>query len=202
MAKPKLTVVAKKPARNKKATRSVASKPDNVTAAPADKKGATFKAKMIGPNDLKNLMRQVEALKTQSQSTSGEAGKKVADAVESKHLDRDAFAIVKKLRQLKKSKGGQRLATTLACLDFYREVFKLDEEAAEQGELEIARQEAGEKENGVVNGKDKGTPENEPDLRPAHLRSVNEGGTRVDTTKQVEELKTKALGDGEAQTAH
>lgn len=156
-----------------------------VIEAPLRTDGPTAKAKMIGANDLKNLMRQVEALKKQGQSITGEIGQKISNAVENKHLDRNAFGMIRKLHNMAPGK----LMTTLACFDFYRQVFDLDEQAAEQGELAIPRQEIGQREP-TVSGRRRTArtvlPDEERDLRPRHLRSID-GGAMADAEAEIED---------------
>lgn len=96
--------------------------------------------KMIAEKDFTTLLRRCASLKKQNQSVSGEMGQLIGNAVENKNLDRKAFGIIRNLLAMPE----QKMATTLACFDYYRDISKLDEIAGRQGDLGIARQEAGE----------------------------------------------------------
>ena len=169
--------------------------------------GATAKAtvkheaKQISPGDFERLVKRTTSLKKQAKEISGSMGEMVAAAVADKHLDKPAFDIYRKLFNM----SPQKRRTTLACFDFYRDLEvdrkKLDSDETGQGELDIPRQETGQKEpkanaaapkngTGEKKGDDDGTV---VDLRPPHLRTPAEGGT-----KAVEDI-AKAAG---AQTSH
>lgn len=102
-------------------------------------------AEQIGVNDLTNLVRRVNEKKKQARSQSGAAGEMIREACEFKKLDRHAFAMIMKFLALIEQ-GGGKASTSLACFDYYRDVLNIDDKAGKQGELAIARQEAGEKE--------------------------------------------------------
>lgn len=102
------------------------------------------KAQQIGVNDFKNLVRRCGSLKKQGRTLAGEAGEMIKNAIENKNLDRVAFAIFRKLDDM----AVEKLATTLACLDYYIDVGGLQKKIDDQPQLNIARQEAGEKEDG------------------------------------------------------
>ena len=102
------------------------------------------KIEQIGTNDFTNLVRRCKSLKTQAQTTSGEMGEMIKNAVENKNLDRVAFGMFRRLEAL----SPEKLGTTLACLDYYIEIGKLEDRIADAPPLPIARQEAGEKEEG------------------------------------------------------
>ena len=108
--------------------------------------------KMISANDLTNLLRRCKALAKQGSEISGSLGEHIKSAAETKNLDRKAFSMVRSLERM----SAMKLMTTLACFDYYRDVLKLDDLAAKQGELKIARQEAGEEEPGEPSQKRKG----------------------------------------------
>lgn len=129
------------------------------------------KAEQIGADDLKNLLRRCTSWKKQGSEITGQIGENIAKAAETKNLDKAAFAIVRKLNGMTE----QKRLTTLACLDYYVDVLELDK--SEQGDLDVARQEAGAAEPG--------TPPGEKDARPPHLRTVANGGTRVDDAAAV-----------------
>ena len=128
------------------------TKPKAITTSKAKgKKSASpkpmrSKAEQIGVSDFTNLVRRCKSLRTQAQTTAGEMGEMVKNAVENKNLDRVAFGIFRKLEAM----PTQKLATTLACLDYYIEVGKLEDRIADEPALPIARQEAGEKEEGAA----------------------------------------------------
>lgn len=144
--------------------------------------------KMIGTVDLGNLMRRCLALKKQGKEIAGNMGDLVSSAVENKNLDKPAFDIARKL----KGQSPQKRLTTIACLLYYIDVLKLDEAEDGQAELQIARQEAGETETGAGAKETKAAPKNgaatgaaatptdgPKDLRPPHLRTPAEGGTKI-----------------------
>ena len=110
----------------------------------ASPKPMRSKAEQIGVSDFTNLVRRCKSLRKQAQTTSGEMGEMIKAACENKNLDRVAFAIFRKLEAM----PAQKLATSLACLDFYIEIGKLEDRIADEPALPIARQEAGEKEIG------------------------------------------------------
>lgn len=110
------------------------------------------KAQQIGVEDFKNLVRRCAARKKQTAEISGEIGKLVANAVENKNLDRVAFGMFRKLDSM----SVEKLATTLACLDYYIEIGELEEKIEKAPALPIARQEAGEKEKGDASQKPDG----------------------------------------------
>jgi hypothetical protein len=106
----------------------------------------TSKAQQINVNDFKNLVRRCTSLKKQASVTSGEIGEMIKNAIEFKNLDRVAFSVFRKLDSM----PAPKLATTLACLDYYIDIGGLQAKIDEQPTLEIARQEAGEKEHSVA----------------------------------------------------
>ena len=134
---------------------------------------------MIGVNDFTNLVRRCTSLKKQGAEISGSMGEMIKNACENKNLDRVAFGIFRKLHAM----PSEKLATTLACLDYYRDLGKLDETASEQGELEIARQEAGEEEPKPPKQESRQAAA-ERDVRPRHLRAV-EGSAQEERMADV-----------------
>ena len=97
-------------------------------------------AKMIGVNDFKNLVKQCANLKKKAGTSTSEMGGLISNAAEHKHLDKSAFSIFRRLDAM----DPQKLGTTLACFDYYRDIGGLDDKVAEEPVLEMARPEAGE----------------------------------------------------------
>lgn len=148
---------AKKPSKAKSKTKAPAAKPRS-------------KAAQIGVQDFKNLVRRCANSKKQASEISGEIGNLIKNAVENKNLDRTAFAMFRKLDAM----SVERLATTLACLDYYIDIGELEKKIEKAPTLPIARQEAGEKEKGHASQKkgdektaDKAGSENVVALRAA-----------------------------------
>ena len=103
-------------------------------------------ARMTPASDLEKLMRRAMASNKQTSEINGTLGEMIKNAVENKNLDRVAFNWAKAMVKKKDDPG--KVQTTLACFDYYRKVFNLDDIADTQGSLDIARQEAGEEEPG------------------------------------------------------
>lgn len=188
--------MAKNPAKTKKAAKKdAAKKKGGAKGAAAQAASDTgerrepmkSKAQQIGVNDFLNLVRRCKSLAKQTQETAGEKGDLIRKAADNKNLDRVAFAMFMRLERMSE----QKRVTTLACFDYYRDIGKLDEQ--EQGDLGIKRAEAGEKDD-ETDPPPPAKAEGERDLRPPHLRTVAEGGTRVDE----ESLKTVGRGQPSA----
>jgi len=109
------------------------------------------KAEQIGVKDFENLVRRTASLKKQGRSLAGEAGEMIKNAAEFKNLDRKAFAMFRSLNEMPTNK----LATTLACLDYYIDIGKLQDRIDDQPQLEIGRPEAGEKQPKAKKAKSK-----------------------------------------------
>lgn len=186
--KPKKKPAAKKPPKGGGKKAAATESASTSQAAPM-----ISKARMIGENDFNNLVRRCESLKKQGKEISGTMGELVANAVENKNLDKPAFDIFRKLKRM----SGAKLATTLACFDYYRDIGKLDEQANKQGELEIARQEAGEQEDGEPTqrrrrggkkaapengGDESGEPESETSGEPASEDAAPAAASNGDAT--------------------
>lgn len=126
------------------AKKSKAKKP----AKSKTKKPATVKmrskAQQIGVQDFKNLVRRCANAKKQASEITGGIGELVKNAAENKNLDRVAFSIFRRLDSM----SVEKLTTTLACLDYYIEIGELEDKIDKAPALPIARQEAGEKEEG------------------------------------------------------
>lgn len=197
--------MVKKAAAGKARAKATKTKTKPASAKGAAPAASTAKAspsetqKMIGSVDLGNLMRRCLSLKKQGKEIAGSMGDLVASAVENKNLDKPAFDIARKLKGM----SPQKRLTTIACLLYYIDVLKLDEAEDGQSEMQIPRPEAGEKNDGATSGADAPrtaakpteTPDGPKDLRPPHLRTVTEGGTKVD---HVDDLKKAAGATGAA----
>lgn len=97
-------------------------------------------AKMIGAAEFRKLVGRCEVLKEQASISTTEAAELIKEAVEFKFLDRAAFAIYRRLAAM----DNEKLATTLACLDYYIECGGLEKRIQDEPALDIPRQEIGE----------------------------------------------------------
>lgn len=111
----------------------------------AKKKSKEPARRMIGVDDFRKLVKRCNTLKKQAGDAASEMGGLISNASENKHLDKVAFSIFRRLDRM----DVQKLATTLACFDFYRDIGGLDERVEDAPALDIPREEAGEKVNVV-----------------------------------------------------
>lgn len=195
MAKKPAGKPAKKDKAKSKAKGGAKGRSMKNAAGATERPPVSTETKMIGEKDWQNLHRRRTSLKKQAKEITGSAGELLVSAAENKSLDKPANAFIEKLWAM----SPQKRMTTLACFDHYR-TFKhfdtdktLDEDETGQGQLDIPRQEAGEQEpkapkNGAAkNGSGGEEPNKVVDLRPPHLRTPAEGGTKV-----VEDLAKNA----------
>ena len=96
--------------------------------------------KMIGVSDFKNLVKQCANLKKKAGASTSEMGGLISNAADVKFLDKTAFSIFRRLDAM----DAQKLGTTLACFDYYRDIGGLDDKIADEPVLEMARPEAGD----------------------------------------------------------
>lgn len=95
------------------------------------KKSAALR--MIGVSDFRNLVKQCNNLKKKAGSANSEMGGLVSNAAENKYLDKVAFSIFRRLERMEP----QKLGTTLAHLDYYRDIGRLDEKVEDAPEMEM-----------------------------------------------------------------
>jgi hypothetical protein len=103
------------------------------------KKTKAPKVQQINEKEFKNLLRQCKNLKKKAGDAASEMGGLISNAAEFKHLDKTAFSMYRRLDAM----DTQKLATTIACFDFYRDIGGLDERVKNEPDLGIERPEAG-----------------------------------------------------------
>ena len=86
---------------------------------------------VIGELQFRSLVRSIKSFEKDRNEAAGNIGSKVRNAVEKHHLDKKAFSLYSMLERMSDNK----LATTLAHFDHYREIGGLDERAAKQSEM-------------------------------------------------------------------
>lgn len=127
----------KKPAASgKKPGRPAKKKPAAAKAAPAaapvEPSGGPVR-QLISENNLKTLLRRVESYKKQTDTTVGQLREEIANAVETKHLHKGAFAFIRKCRNM----TPEKLSEFLDHVDHYLEVSGENDRADSVGRLPL-----------------------------------------------------------------
>ena len=116
----------------KKARKTRARKPSaKAQAATTETAKPSETLKIISEGQFNTLVRLLRGHESNKNEAVGAIGSAIADAVERKHLDRKAFGIFRTLARM----SDERLATTLAHLDHYRQIGGLDDRAAQQSQM-------------------------------------------------------------------
>lgn len=126
-------------------------------AEPAASDDTTMK--VIPAAKFKTLVRRLKSAESDKNEAVSAIGGVISAAVEKDHLDKRAFRLFRQLDRLEDNK----LATTLAHFDYYRDIGGLDERAKAQGEM-FKRPEAGDDESGEASEQQ---PDNVTPLRAA-----------------------------------
>lgn len=210
-SKPKGKAKGKKAAKAKSAAkgRSIKNAAGAENAAPVK-----TKIKQIDAKAFQNVHRRRTALKKQGKEIGGSLGELLTNAAETNNLDKPAYSFIEKLWAMSPQKRLTSIACLkyYMTIPHFSTGKLIEEDESGQGELNIPRQEAGAGKGGkprapahdpAANGGGKApaaetsgttgepakpaeTSGTEPkDLRPTHLRTVAEGGTRVDHDDDV-----------------
>lgn len=116
----------------------MAKKPQKRGRKPAAKRTeSTRKAspsetmQVISESAFKSLLSKIKGAEADKNEAVGSIGSAISNAVEKNHLDKKAFSLFRTLQRMSDNK----LATTIAHFDHYREIGGLDERAANQEQM-------------------------------------------------------------------